>query len=332
MNQKTTLFSLCCMFVFSISESISAQQIYSNGPISTGANSSAATPVVAPTGYTWSELQAPNTTLGSSGHYNNALTSDFSLSDEFVVPVGETWNLTNVDVFGYQTGYTGTVIPIDVLRVRIWNGDPSLTTSTVVFGNLTTNVLNNASSAEALVYRASVPSATTTTRRIWKFNANVATTLTSGTYWIEFQVHALNDAALFFPPVTILNTLSIPASNAKIRSLTTWTNLADGGSTNPLSVPFNINGSVTLSTDDFQYSSNILIYPNPATNTIKIKDISNSSNAKIEVIDISGRIIKTLNSTLDSELSIDISELTSGNYMLRLQSENGTTVKKFIKI
>ena len=101
-----------------------AQLLYSNGPISTGATH-AATSTVAPAGYTWSELQDPASNLGFSTFYNNALTSDFALTEDFVVPVGQTWNLTNVNVYGCQTGYSGTTILIHLLRVRIWNGDSS---------------------------------------------------------------------------------------------------------------------------------------------------------------------------------------------------------------
>jgi hypothetical protein len=197
---------------------------------------------------------------------------------------------------------------------------------------MVTNVLNTANSGEALVYRASVPSATTTTRRIWKFNANVVTTLTAGTYWIEFQVQSINTTGIFFPPVTILNTLSSPTWNSKQRNSTTWTNILDGGSQNPLAFPFNISGSITLSNKEFEFSSLISIFPNPATNTLTIKDTSKSSDVLVEVYDIAGRVVKSSKYNLNSDLNLDISSLNSGNYILKLNSEKGSTFKKFIKI
>lgn len=324
MNQKITLLSFYCLFV--LSQMTNAQQIFTNGPISTGGTTTSN--VAAPAGYTWSELQTPNTTLGSSGYYINAGTTDFALSDEFVVPTGQTWTISTVDVFGYQTGYSGTTIPIDALRVRIWNGDPALTTSTVVFGNMTTSVLNITGSSEAFVYRTS--STVGTTRKIWKFNADINTTLTAGTYWIEFQAHAINDGSLFFPPVTILNTLSNPNWNGKIRNATTWGNLADGGSANTLAVPFNLNGTV-LANDIFKLASNISIFPNPTNDILTIVDNSNSLNASLEV-DIMGRIVKSSSLSIDSEALLDVSDLNSGNYILRFRSENGIAVKNFIKL
>ena len=328
MNRKTTLLSYCCLFGFALMQTISAQQIFTNGPISTGATSTNAT--TAPTGYTWSELQTPNTTLGAGAIYNNALTSDLSLSDDFVVPVGQSWNITSIDFFGYQTGYAGTTIPIDALRVRIWNGDPSLATSTVVFGNMTTSVLNATGSGEAFVYRTATT--TGTTRKVWLFKSNVTTTLTSGTYWVEYQVHATNDGSAFFPPVTILGTTTSPSWNGKQRTGTTWAALTDLGSSNPLAAPFNINGTTVLGNASFDFSSKIALYPNPAQNTLTISDNSNSGDASIEITDISGRIIKSLNASFANDLTINVSELTSGNYILKVKSENGTAIKKFIKM
>ena len=326
MNKKITHL-LFCFFVATIGQPIIAQQIYTNGPISTGGTSTTTT--VAPAGYTWSELQAPNTSLGASAFNTTTFTSDFALADDFVVPAGETWNLTSVDFFGYQTGYPGTTVPIDALKVRIWDADPSLLSSNIIFGDMTTNVLNAANSGEAFVYRIS--STVGTTRKIWKFNANVTISLAPGTYWIEYQVHAINDGSAFFPPVTILNTLSDPSWNAKQRNALAWLPLTDGGSTSTLAAPFNLNGAIVLANESFQSVSDISIFPNPATNMITIKNNSNSNEAYLEVYDITGRIVKSMNCTLDADVSIDISNLNSGNYILKVKSENGIAVKKFVK-
>ena len=86
MKNKITLKSLLTMLVI-FSCYLSNAQIYNNGAISTGATHGA-TSAVAPAGYTWSELESPGTSLGAGGMYNTALTTDFSLADDFVVPVG----------------------------------------------------------------------------------------------------------------------------------------------------------------------------------------------------------------------------------------------------
>ena len=325
MNRKIT--SKLFVILFACTSVVSAQQIYTNGPIATGTVSTNST--TAPAGYSWSELQTPNTSLGLSGYYNNALTTNFALADDFVVPVGETWNISSLDVFGYQTSYAGTTIPIDAIRVRIWNGDPSLITSSIVFGDMTTNVLNAAGSGEEFVYRTTTT--TGTTRKVWRFNANVTASLAAGTYWVEFQVHATNDATVFFPPVTILNTLSSPTWNGKQRNVAAWVNVADGGSTNILAIPFKFNGTV-LGLDSNKFSSQIVMYPNPVKNNLTIVNPIYSAENFIEIFDMTGRVVFSSNIKYETNFSIDVSNLITGNYIVKLTTENGTAVKNFIKI
>jgi len=325
MNRKTTILSLKCLFVLAFTQVLNAQQIYTNGPISTGTPSSNAT--AAPAGYTWSELQTPNTTLGAGVIYNNAATADLSLADDFVVPAGEVWNLTSADFFVYQTGFTGTTVPpIDILRVRIWNGDPSSGTATVVFGDMTTNAFNVANSDNAFVYRTALT--TGTTRRVWRVNANITASLPAGTYWIEYQVHATNDLNIFAPPVTILNTLTDPTWNGKQRTVAAWANLADGGSFNQLAVPFVLNG--TLSSNENAFEASISLSPNPVRDMLSISVATGTSVTSYEIFDVNGKVVKALNGT-SSISEINVSELSVGNYILRLQSDKGIASKKFIK-
>ena len=92
-----------------------AQTTYSNGGLSTGATSSNGT--AAPSGYTWSELQAGNSSYGISGVYT--ATSSFRLADDFVVPAGQKWTISSIEVFAYQTNSTS--FPFDGLNLQIWN-------------------------------------------------------------------------------------------------------------------------------------------------------------------------------------------------------------------
>ncbi len=321
MKNKITLKKMVLSLVI-LTSYLSNAQIYNNGAISTGATHGA-TSTTAPAGYTWSELEAPTTTLGSAGMYNTALTNDFSLADDFIVPVGQTWNITNINVFGYQTGYTGSTVPIDALRIRIWNGDPSLPASTVVAGDLTTNVLNATGSGEEFIYRVS--NTTGTTRRVWRFNGTITAALTAGTYWVEYQAHAINDGNIFVPPVTILGTQTDVSWNAKQRSATTWAALVDAGSTFARAIAFKIFGTTNLGINSNELSSNFKMYPNP------IKDICNFkldskldlNPDKVEVFDLKGAKIldqKVTSSNLD--FFIDLSKLNSGMYLVKIKDRN----------
>lgn len=132
-------------FLTVLASAVMFAQTYSNGPLSTGATSSNGT--TAPTGYTWSELQ--NTTFGN-GTLGFGGSGGYLLADDFTVPSGEKWVINSVEVFGYQTSSTGN--PFTELHVQFYNGSPA-TGGTVIFGNLTTNVLT--SSTDAMMYRIS---------------------------------------------------------------------------------------------------------------------------------------------------------------------------------
>ena len=342
MNKKTTHFAVIGFFV-TASQFLLAQP-YVNGPLSTGATTNSN--VAAPSGYTWSECQSQagnttesNTSSGSSAYYNAAGTTSFKLADNFVVPTGETWNITSLDFYCYQTGYTGTVPPIDALRIEIYNGDPSLTTSTLVAGSATTNVYNASSSNDALMYRlfnSSTPapgSAVGTTRKIWKVKGNVTTSLTAGTYWVVYQVHATNDGAVFFPSITIPGVRGLSGWNAKQLAVTTntWSDVIDTG--NPASAPdfpqdfpFDIQYSVILSNDAFTKSNEFKISPNPVKSdfVITIPESLNSIAKSILVYNIQGQEVKS-SDILDS---YSVSELSSGVYFISVLDESKNILYK----
>ena len=82
-----------------------------------------------------------------------------------------------------------------------------------------------------------------------------------------------------------------------------------------------------LSVDDYNLD-NIRIYPNPASgNTLTIDTLE---EVTISVFDILGKQVLT-DAVSSTNNQIDISDLNSGIYMIRLQTENGSATKKFIK-
>jgi len=79
----------------------------------------------------------------------------------------------------------------------------------------------------------------------------------------------------------------------------------------------------------------ISLYPNPAKDLINIQDSFEIGTPKIvEVIDLSGNIIltKTPESQDHGGFSIDVSQLSSGIYSLRLKTSDNSITQKFIKL
>lgn len=330
-----------------------AQQIYSNGPLSTGTTSNSG--VVASTGYTWSELQSEsgntteaNSLAGAGGIYTADEVNSVINTDDFIVPVGQVWNVNSVDIFVYQTTYMGTVPPVDQMRVQIFNGDPQFG-GVPVAGNLTTNVIDLPNSNDAQMFRifnTTTPApgiAIGSVRKIWKVRGTITATLPSGTYWVVYQLHSTNDDRSFFPPVTIPGTRGLAGWNAKQNVLASnapgqqlgWASLIDDGTPTtapdfPLDFPFVINGTVALGVNENSLQANVLVYPNPVRNTLSIAVPTDIVIQSYEICDNSGRVVKSLQS-LNPVLEINVADLSTGNYFLKLQSDNGVATKKFIK-
>ena len=75
---------------------------------------------------------------------------------------------------------------------------------------------------------------------------------------------------------------------------------------------------------------NISIYPNPATTTLNLVS-TEISDFELSILDMTGKVIKTENMS-DQRFTFDVSDLSSGMYMLRMVSQDGASkVVKFVK-
>lgn len=73
-------------------------------------------------------------------------------------------------------------------------------------------------------------------------------------------------------------------------------------------------------------STSIQLYPNPVSNLLNIN--SNEKVTKIEIFSISGQIITQLNG---NSSSIDLSNLSSGNYLIKIHTQNGVLTMLIVK-
>lgn len=70
----------------------------------------------------------------------------------------------------------------------------------------------------------------------------------------------------------------------------------------------------------------ISIYPNPANNVVKILNDNNLNIIKIEIVDLTGRIVLSTEKNAD----INVSELTEGQYFMKIIGESTIVKKLFI--
>ncbi|MFN4122139.1 MAG: T9SS type A sorting domain-containing protein [Flavobacteriales bacterium] len=84
-------------------------------------------------------------------------------------------------------------------------------------------------------------------------------------------------------------------------------------------------------TAQIKYQNNFTLYPNPATSTLNITSEDNVLR-QYQITDLQGR--KMQSASLPAQAAtheIDIGQLAAGVYLLRVESEKGAVVKRFVK-
>lgn len=97
---------------------------------------------------------------------------------------------------------------------------------------------------------------------------------------------------------------------------------------------FSMSGTITvennLGVNDFKMGSSFNIYPNPSNSILNIALKNGITNGTLEVFDMLGK--KAMSQTLNSDVfrSIDISNLNSGLYLIKISFEGNSETKRFI--
>lgn len=165
-----------------------------------------------------------DTTLGMNSFGAGAqFTAGNSMSDDVVLTAD--YDITSIDVFAYQS--FSTAPSITAVYLQVWDGDPSAGGSSVIWGDLTTNILDNATATNAFRQLESAPG--NMDREIQRVTATTAgLSLLAGTYWIEYTFEGSGASGPWAPPVAILGQST--TGNALQNQSGTWVPLVDVGS------------------------------------------------------------------------------------------------------
>jgi hypothetical protein len=90
-----------------------------------------------------------------------------------------------------------------------------------------------------------------------------------------------------------------------------------------------------LSVNQNEFENSISMYPNPASNQVNITRQSNNKPIDaINIYDISGKFVKSVDknqfSDASSRINIDVSDLSNGTYLVKINSGNLYTTKKMV--
>jgi hypothetical protein len=79
------------------------------------------------------------------------------------------------------------------------------------------------------------------------------------------------------------------------------------------------------------FAGNFAIQPNPVTDVFTLNAKNGVAIEKVEVLDINGRIVNQVNGSSTDAIQVNVSELNSGVYFVRVQSDLGVGTSKIIK-
>jgi len=94
---------------------------------------------------------------------------------------------------------------------------------------------------------------------------------------------------------------------------------------------FTVGGFVSVD-EEAETGYNLEVFPNPAGNQILIKANGLNGEALLKIFDMNGSMVKQQALIMENgTISLDISALASGVYLLNLENQKGSAVQKFIK-
>jgi hypothetical protein len=86
-----------------------------------------------------------------------------------------------------------------------------------------------------------------------------------------------------------------------------------------------------LSVNHVAEKVNFTVSPNPASTMVSINSSISTSISNVQMFDLNGRMVKSVNVDNLSNTNVSISDLAAGVYMMKITSENGIVSKEVIK-
>ena len=163
---------------------------YKNGNLSTGKVST--TGLNAPAGFEFSEIPAGNDGILVACYLNWTENARHTVSDDFIIPVGESWKIENFSFFITNTDILpNSVSYVKTLVLEIYDGDPKLSSSKKVYGDMNNNVFKSISNTN--IYRVNHLTTSSTmdqqAKLVYKVDTDINDlNLQPGRYWYKMAL------------------------------------------------------------------------------------------------------------------------------------------------
>lgn len=93
-------------------------------------------------------------------------------------------------------------------------------------------------------------------------------------------------------------------------------------------------GSVTGIENHESFVSNMIVFPNPSSETINVNlNLKSSQKVSVELTDINGKLILTKDAgtlTGESKQTLNVNNISKGTYLVRVVTESGIEVRKIV--
>jgi hypothetical protein len=84
-----------------------------------------------------------------------------------------------------------------------------------------------------------------------------------------------------------------------------------------------------LNTDETLFSSEVKVFPNPASEIFTISKVADSGKTLVSIYDVMGRVVKQLDFK-EKELQLSVENFQPGIYYLKISEGKKQTTKKLI--
>ncbi|MCL1850097.1 MAG: T9SS type A sorting domain-containing protein [Bacteroidetes bacterium] len=325
----------------------------------------------APTEVLWDNTATSNTGYMSMRWMMETL-SHLTIADDFMVPAGETWVISEVFMYGFYNTQTGNYISPDFIGVEIWeDGGNEVPGNQILEEPFLMPISGKVEGQNTIILPE--PLTITGPAKLWlsvygtyeqdfdddqrffvvshqtpKGSRFAQWNEESGPDWVPFIGSDESYCSLFFKiqgrktSAPIL--YNVYREDTQIASNISETNYIDNGFDYTIKTKWSVTAVCPNGTESSRLSvtkqpckpqtineneiGSFTIVPNPATDKITITAKSNFS--KIEVINFLGQTVIS-QSNLNSATTLDVAHLNSGVYFVRIASETGTFVQKFVK-
>src|SRR5690606_24651825 len=117
--------------------------------------------------------------------------------------------------------------------------------------------------------------------------------------------------------------------------VTTMTMTATDAAGNEDTCTFTVTVDELIGIGENEFANNLLLYPNPTTGEITLKNNTSAQLSNIIITDVKGRIIKNIDLSevgAGIETNFSLSDLATGMYFVKINAENTSVVKRIVKL